>query len=77
VKPGDRFALVFGPDVDRDHVGTYRLVALSTLYPAVATSDLAAADAVMVFGEDPPQPILADFDRVDVVDGVWLGRRRT
>lgn len=73
---GDRFALVFGDTVDRDRMGTYRLVALSYLYPAVATSDPSDADAVMVFG-DPPSSILGDYDEVDVVDGVWLGRRRT
>jgi hypothetical protein len=73
--PGDRFTLVFGEDVDGDRVGTYRLLALSYLYPAVATSNASQADAVMVFGEPPPS-ILADFEEIDVVDGVWLGRRR-
>jgi hypothetical protein len=72
---GDRFALVFGDTVDSDRMGTYRLVALSYLYPAVATSDRADADAVMVFGEPSPS-ILADYEEIDVVDGVWLGRRR-
>jgi hypothetical protein len=76
LRPGERFTLAFGPDVGRDQVGFYRLVALSYLYPAVATSDLAKADAVMVFGA--PSPSISDaFAEVDVVDGVWLGRRRS
>jgi hypothetical protein len=71
---GDTFALAFGPDVDRDQKGFYRLVALSYLYPAVAVSDPAEADAMMVFG--PPTPsIRGTFDEIAVVDGVWLGRR--
>ena len=76
LRPGERFTLAFGPDVGRDQVGFYRLVALSYLYPAVATSDLASADAVMVFGAPSP-PISDAFAEVDVVDGVWLGRRRS
>jgi hypothetical protein len=74
--PGDRFTLVFDQTVDRDRMGTYRLVALSYLYPAVATPDGSDADAVMVFGETPPS-ILARYEEIGVVDGVWLGRRRT
>lgn len=76
LQPGERFTLAFGPDVGRDQAGFYRLVALSYLYPAVATSDLAAADAVMVFG--PPSAAVSDaFEEVGNVNGVWLGRRRT
>ena len=72
---GDRFALVFGPDVTRDQRGTYQLVSLSYFYPAIATSDPAQADAVMVFGE--PEPSVRDsFDEIGVVAGVWLGHRR-
>jgi hypothetical protein len=72
---GDRFTLVFGPDVAPDRMGTYRLVALSYLYPAVATADRADADAVMAFGDVPPS-LLSGLEEIDVVDGVWLGRRR-
>jgi hypothetical protein len=72
---GDRFTLVFGRAFDRDQMGTYRLVALSYLYPAVATSNRSEADAVMAFGDVPP-PLLSGFEQIDVVDGVWLGRRQ-
>ena len=76
LQPGERFTLAFGPDVGRDQAGFYRLVALSYLYPAVATSDRARADALMVFGR--PSAAVADaFENVGHVDGVWLGRRRT
>jgi hypothetical protein len=73
---GERFALVFGPDVDRDQKGFYRLVSLAVLYPAIAVSDPARADAVMVFGENPPPRVSGAFEPIGVVDGVWLGRRR-
>ena len=77
IHPGERFALVFAPAVGRDQRGFYRLVALSYLYPAIAVSDLASADAVMVFGAQEPSPaVRTAFDETDVVDGVWLGRRR-
>jgi hypothetical protein len=72
---GDRFTLVFGRAFDPDRMGTYRLVALSYLYPAVATSDRSDADAVMAFGDVPPS-LLSEFEQIDVVDGVWLGRRQ-
>jgi hypothetical protein len=75
LRAGDRFALVFGDDVDADRRGTYRLVALSYLYPAVATEDPSGADAVMVFG-DPSASVASAFEGTGVVDGVWLGRRR-
>ena len=71
---GDRFALVFAPEVDRDQRGLYRLVSLSYLYPAVATSDPDDADAVMVFGA-PSLGVRREFDEIGVVAGVWLGRR--
>ena len=71
----DRFALVFGPEFERDQQGFYRLVALSSLYPAIATADPGDADAVMVFGAPSPS-IRARFDEIGVVEGVWLGRRR-
>ena len=71
---GDRFALVFGPDVGRDERHVYRLVSLSYFYPAVATDDLANADAVMVFGEPSPS-VRDEFDELGLVDGVWLGHR--
>jgi hypothetical protein len=71
---GDRFTLVFARAFDPDQMGTYRLVALSYLYPAVATSDRSDADAVMAFGDVPPS-LLSGFEEIDVVDGVWLGRR--
>lgn len=73
---GDRFALLFGDDVDADRRGTYRLVALSYLYPAVAIDDPSRANAVMVFGE-PSASVVSAFEGTGVVDGVWLGRRRT
>ena len=44
--------------------------------PPSRRSDLASADAVMVFGAPSP-PISDAFAEVDVVDGVWLGRRRS
>jgi hypothetical protein len=72
---GDRFALVFGPDVTTDQRNTYRLVSLAYFYPAIATSDPARADAVLVFGEPTP-PVRESFDEIDVVAGVWLGERR-
>ncbi len=76
LRQGERFTLAFGPDVGRDQVGFYRLVALSYLYPALATSDLASADAVMVFGA-PSAAVSKAFDEVGDVNGVWLGRRRS
>lgn len=72
--PGERFALVFPDDADRDQRGFYNLVSLSYLYPALASSDPADADAVMVFGL-PPAGVRRAFDEIAVVDGVWLGRR--
>ena len=74
VHEGDRFALVVPKSVGRDQAGLYRLVALSYLYPAIAVSDPARADLVMVFG-NPSPAIRTAFDEVDVVSGVWLGRR--
>jgi len=71
---GERFALVFPDDADRDQRGFYNLVSLSYLYPALASSDPANADAVMVFGP-PPTDVRRAFDEIAVVDGVWLGRR--
>ena len=71
---GDRFALVFAPDVDRDRRGFYRLVSLSYLYPAIATSHPSDADAVMVFGR-PSASVRRLFDEVAVVGDVWLGHR--
>ena len=73
---GERFALVFPEDTDRDQRGFYNLVSLSYLYPALASSDPAGADAVMVFGMPPPD-VRRAFDEIGVVDGVWLGRRRS
>jgi hypothetical protein len=72
---GQRFALVYGPDVDRDERGFYRLFAGYYLYPAIAVPDPRDADAVMVFGTPAP-PIVSAFEPVATVDGVWLGRRR-
>jgi hypothetical protein len=74
VGAGDRFALVFGPDLDRNQRGFYRLVALSYLYPAVAVPDPEEADAIMVFGTPTPS-MRGTFGEIAVVDGVWLGRR--
>jgi hypothetical protein len=75
LRPGERFALVFAPDVGRDQRGFYRLVALSYLYPALAAPDTASADAVMVFGQ-PSAALRSAFEEAGAVDGVWLGRRR-
>jgi len=69
-----RFALVFGSAVDRDQRGFYHLFAGFFLYPAVAVDDPARADAVMVFGSPPPS-VLREFERLDLLDGIWLGRR--
>jgi hypothetical protein len=71
---GDRFALVFASDVDRDRRGLYRLVSLSYLYPAIATSHPSGADAVMVFGP-PSASVRRSFSEVAVVGDVWLGHR--
>lgn len=71
-----RFALVFGPAVDRDQQGFFRLFAGYYLYPAIAVDDFQEADAVMVFGR-PPKPVLDSFERLGERDGIWLGRRRT
>jgi hypothetical protein len=72
--PGERFALVFGPDTSVDERGTYRLVALSYLYPAIAVDDPHDAQAVMVFGE-PTEALRSSFGETGVVDDVWLGHR--
>lgn len=71
---GERFTLVFAPETSVDDRGTYRLVALSYLYPAVAVDDVSAAQAVMVFGE-PSTAVRSAFEETGVVDGVWMGRR--
>ena len=75
LRPGERFRLVFAPETSVDDRGTYRLVALSYLYPGVAVDDVSAAQAVMVFGEPSPA-VRSAFAETGVVDGVWLGRRR-
>ena len=72
---GTRFALVYGPDLDRDQRGFYRLFAGFFLYPAIAVPDADEADAVMVFGE-PPDELRGTFEELAVVEGVWLGTRR-
>lgn len=70
-----RFALVYGPAIDRNGRGFHRLFAGYYLYPAIAVDDPGEADAIMVFGT--PGALLLDvFERIDVVDGVWLGRRK-
>jgi hypothetical protein len=74
LRDGERFALVFSADVDRDQAGFYRLVALSSLYPAIAVDDPADADVVMVFGP-PSGDIRAAFEETGSIAGVWLGRR--
>ena len=74
VGPGARFALVFGPDVDRDQRGFYRLFAGYFLYPAIAVAEPGDADAVMVFGS-PSSELRASFEELATVDGVWLARR--
>ena len=71
---GERFALVFSEDTDRDQRGLYNLVSLAYLYPALARSNPADADAVMVFGM-PSTDVRRAFDEIGVIDGVWLGRR--
>ena len=73
LRPGERFALVFGPDMSVSDRGMYRLVALSYLYPAIVVDDLEHAQGVMVFG--PPAAVRSTFDETGVVDGVWLGHR--
>jgi hypothetical protein len=73
---GDRFAFVFGPEVDRDQRGLHHLVALSVLYPAIAVADPEQADAVALVGIAPTAAITTRFAEVEVVDGVWIGRRR-
>ncbi len=75
LQPGERFALLFAPETSIDDKGTYRLVALSYLYPAIAVDDPRDARAVMVFG-DPSAAVRSAFDETGVVDGVWLGQRR-
>ena len=73
--PGQRFALVFAPDMSVSDRGTYRLIALSYLYPAIVVDDPQHAQSVMVFGE-PSAAVRSTFDETGVVDGVWLGHRR-
>ena len=73
LRPGERFALAFGPDMSVSDRGMYRLVALSYLYPAIVVDDPEHAQAVMVFG--PPGALRSTFDETGVVDGVWLGHR--
>jgi hypothetical protein len=75
LEPGARFALVYDEDYDRNERGFYNLFARYYLYPALAVSDPARADAVMVFGDPLPQ-VLERFDQLAVVDGFWLGRRK-
>jgi hypothetical protein len=71
---GGRFALVYGPEVDRDQRGFYRLFGGYYLYPAIAVSSLQDADAVMVFGA-PTEAVTRAFEQIATVDGIWLGRR--
>jgi len=75
VDASTRFALVYGPGIDRHGRGFHRLFAGYYLYPAIAVGDPDEADAIMVFGP-PGAAVLDAFERIDVVDGVWLGRRR-
>jgi hypothetical protein len=74
LRPGERFALVFAPGTSIDFQGTYRLVSLSYLYPAIAVGEPEKAQAVMVFGEPSPA-IRSAFAETGVVEGVWLGHR--
>ena len=74
LRPGERFALAFGPDMSVSDRGMYRLVALSYLYPAIVADDPQHAQAVMVFGP-PSAAVRSTFDETGVVDGVWLGHR--
>lgn len=73
--PGARFALAFGPDVDRNARGFYRLFSTYYLYPAVAVAEPVRADVVLVFGA-PPAGIRDSFEAIGEEGGVWLGRRR-
>lgn len=73
--PGARFALAFGPDVDRNARGFYRLFSTYYLYPAVAVAEPARAEVVLVFGS-PPAGIRGSFEAIGEEGGVWLGRRR-
>ena len=52
--PGSRFALVYGPGVDRNGRSTYRLVAATTSIRRSRSPRPTVADAVMVFGSPPP-----------------------
>jgi hypothetical protein len=70
-----RFLLVYDAAVAADQRRTYRLVGGYYLYPAIAVTDLEAANAVMVFGA-PSEAVRSSFVEVATVDGVWLGRRR-
>lgn len=72
---GTRFALVFGPGVDRNERGLYRLFSTSYLYPAVAVAEPGRADVVLVVGA-PPAGIRGSFEAIGEEGGVWLGRRR-
>ena len=74
LRPGERFALAFGPDMSVSDRGMYRLLALSYLYPAIVANDPEHAQAVMVFGP-PSAEVRSIFDETGVVDGVWLGHR--
>jgi len=76
VDESTRFALVYGPGIDRNGRGFHRLFAGYYLYPAIAVDDPADAHAIMVFGT-PRAVLLRAFERIAVLGGVWLGRRRT
>lgn len=72
LEPGDRFALVVAPEVDRSTAGAYRLLANQYLFPAVVIDDPGAADVVIGVGDVPPaRDLELVFDRA----GAWVGRR--
>ena len=73
--PGERFTLLFAPGTSAYDRTTYRLLALSYLYPAIAVTDERDAQAVMVFGF-PTDRTRSMFAETGTVDGVWLGHRR-
>ncbi len=70
--PGDRFALVVAPEVDRSTAGAYRLLSNQYLFPAVTTDDPGAAAVVIGVGDVLPA---LDLDLVYARPGAWVGRK--
>jgi hypothetical protein len=72
--PGDRFALLIPPGIDRSTAGTYRLLANAYLYPAVAVADPSGADVVIgLFGGGAE--LRQERETVFASGDAWVGSR--